>query len=185
MTGAQILGAEILGALCLFVVVEETVRHHYKEGIGKFGPREAALAEASHGAAFIVLPAVAFVRYGGNLPPWLLLAMPALMILGGFFLFNGAKFSVGWRDPKLIARASLKIGLAVPLFLATGARQFGNADPVFIALFFVAWWLLVTGLTKLVLLLRGLPRAPWDDKPPDNPHGKAEFSKPHDPGWKL
>ena len=99
----------------------------------------------------------------------------------GFRLFNGAKFSVGWRDPKLLARAALKIALAVLLVRALGARQFGEIDPLFDALLsLVGWWLLVTAITKLLLVLRGFPAAPWDKEPPDAPHGNAPFVNPND-----
>jgi hypothetical protein len=165
------------------------------------GPREAALAEASHGAAMIVLPVLVLLRYGGALPSWSPLAALALMICGGFRLFNGAKFSIGWRDPKLIARAAVKIALAVLLFRAIATRQFDSALYDFAALLFrttglqfgvigqvtavlnallslVGWWMLVTGITKLVLVLRGFPPAPWDVKKPDMVHGKETFTKP-------
>ena len=148
----------------------------------------------------IVLPVLVLLRYGGTLPSWSPLAALALMIWGGFRLFNGAKFSIGWRDPKLIARAAVKIALAVLLFRAIGARQFdaalydfavllfrtigtrlqfGAVDPVAAVLnallSLLGWWLLVTGATKLILVLRGFPPAPWDGQKPDTPHGNATF----------
>lgn len=133
----------------------------------------------------IVLPVLVLLLLGHYLPPswsaWSALAALAVMICGGFRLFNGAKFSVGWRDPKLLARAALKIALATLLFRALGARRFGDIDPPFDALLsLVGWWLLVTGLTKLLLVLRGFPAAPWDNQPPDAPHGNAPFAKPGD-----
>src|SRR5271155_5068467 len=85
---------------------------------GAMGPREAALTEASHGAAMIVLPVLVLLRFGGDLPSWSPWAALAVMICGGLWLFNGAKFSVGWRDPKLIARAAIKIGLGLLAFRA-------------------------------------------------------------------
>jgi hypothetical protein len=140
------------------------------------GPREQALAEASYGAAMIVFPVLLLMRYGAILPAWSPLAALALMIWGGFSLYNGVKFSVGWRDPKLIVRAALKIALAVWLFHAIGARQF---DPVLNApLSFVGWWLLVTGTTKLLLVLRGFPS--FTTEVPQWSHGKAPFASPDD-----
>jgi hypothetical protein len=154
---------------------------NYNGHAAKAGPRAAALAEASHGAAMIALPILALVQYGGALPPWSALAALAVMVCGGFRLFNGAKFSVGWRDPKLIARAAIKIALAVLLFRAIGARQFGNVDPVvYSALSLLGWWLLVTAATKLFLVLRGFPAAPWEGGEPPMPHGEAPFANPSD-----
>jgi len=185
MGGAGLLTLAAMLAALPFAVLADlfnlfgTVKNYS----AKWGPREAALAEASHGAAMIVLPVLVQLRLGGVLPSWSLLAVLALVIWGILKLFNGAKFSVGWRDPKLIARAAIKTALAV-LFRAIDARQFGNLDPMINALLsLVGWWLLVTGLTKLLLVLRGFPQPIWVD--PGTPHGKAGFSKPDDPGWKL
>jgi hypothetical protein len=120
------------------------------------------------------------LRFGGDLPSWSPWAALALMIWGGFSLNNGAKFSVGWRDPKLIARAAIKLGLGLLAF-----RAHGYPSVVMALLPLLGCWLCVTGVTKLMLVLRGLPAAPWDGKPPDMPHGKAGFWNPNDPGWKL
>jgi hypothetical protein len=142
----------------------------------KQGPRGAALTEASHGAALIVLPVIALLRF--DLPPWSSLAAGVLMIMGCFWLYNGAVFSVGWRDPKLIARAVIKIGLAVLVFRAIGNAPSGKLDPAGMALSLLGWWLLVTGLTKLLLLLRGTPGLYVDHNP--MPHGTSQFSNPND-----
>jgi len=142
------------------------------------GPREQALAEASCGAAMIVFPVLLLMRLGAILPAWSPLAALALMIWGSFSLYNGAKFSVGWRDPKLIARAALKIALAVWLFQKIDAPQF--IDPAFDpALSLVGWWLLVTGTTKLLLVLRGFPSF-TPTAVPKMPHGNAPFANPDD-----
>jgi hypothetical protein len=149
---------------------------------GKSNPREAALSEASRGAAMIVLPVVVLLRDGAALPsvsPWVALA---LMIVGGFWLYNGGKFSVGWRDPKLLARAAIKIALAVWLFRAIDQRQWW-IDPAVDAvgnglLSLLGWWLLVTGATKLFLVLRGLPSAVIVDI--GKPYGPADFANPSD-----
>src|SRR3954447_7247089 len=111
MENVQIIAEAVLALVLLifripqmlFKLLVTAARYH--NHLSKSGPREAALAEASHGAAMIVLPVLVLLRYGGMLPSWSPLAMLALMIWGGFRLFNGAKFSIGWRDPKLIARA--------------------------------------------------------------------------------
>ena len=121
------MGVGMLTLIGLLVVgLPFSLHEGYKEYFGKLGPREAALAEASHGAALIVLPVLVMMHLGGVLPSWSPLAMLALMIWGGFWLFNGAKFSVGWRDPKLIARACIKIGLAVLVFHATARGHSWN-----------------------------------------------------------
>jgi hypothetical protein len=139
------------------------------------GPREKALTEASHGAAMIVLPVLALLRFGGDLPSWSPLPALALMIWGGLSLFNGAKFSVGWRDPKLIARAALKIVFAL---LALRAHDYPAV--VMALLPPLGWWLLVTGITKLYLLLRGFPQPVWGGDP-GMPHGEAGFWNPNQP----
>lgn len=191
MDGAEIVAVAVLllvgiPLFKLLVVVPYGLFTKYNSHFAKLGPREAVLQEAAHGAAMIVLPGLVLFRYGAALPSWFALAALAVMICGGFRFFNGAKFSVGWRDPKLIARAALKIALAVLLFRATGARQFGNPGPVVDALLsLLGWWLLVTGMTKLILVLRGFPEAPWDGQQPDTPHGKAPFANPNDAGKGL
>jgi hypothetical protein len=165
----------------LLVVVPYGLYSKYNSHFAKLGPREAALAEASHGAAMIVLPGVALFRHSAALPSWLTLALVGVMICGGFRFFNGAKFSVGWRDPKLMARAALRIALAVWLFHALDVRQFGNIPPMFNPLLsLLGWWLVVVGTTKLVLVLRGFPAAPWDGQKPQTPHGSAPFTNPND-----
>jgi hypothetical protein len=153
---------------------------------GKSNPREAALSEASRGAAMIVLPVVALLRYGTALPsvsPWVALA---LMIVGAFFLYNGGKFSVGCRDPKLLGRAALKIIFAVALFRAIDQRQMW-IDPAVDAvgngvLSLLGWYLLVTGLTKLFLVLRGLPGPVFVN--PGGQCGEAGFWNPKQKGSK-
>jgi hypothetical protein len=153
---------------------------------GKSNPREAALSEASRGAAMIVLPVVVLLRDGAALPsvsPWVALA---LMIVGAFFLYNGGKFSVGWRDPKLLGRAALKIIFAVALFRAIDQRQMW-IDPAVDAvgngvLSLLGWYLLVTGLTKLFLVLRGLPGPVFVN--PGGQYGEAGFWNPKQKGSK-
>jgi hypothetical protein len=149
---------------------------------GKSGPREAALQKAAHGAAMIVLPVLVLLRHGGALPSWSPFVALAVMICGGFWLFNGAKFSVGWRDPELLALAAIKIALAVWLFRAIDGRQWW-IDPAVDAvgdglLSLLGWFLLVTGLTKLFLVLRGLPSGVIVN--PGMPHGAAPFANPSD-----
>jgi hypothetical protein len=148
----------------------------------KSGPREAALQEAAHGAALLVLPVLVLLRHGGALPSWSAFVALVLMVIGGFWLFNGAKFSVGWRDPKLLARAALKIALAVFLFRAIDQRQWW-IDPAVDAvgdglLSLLGWFLLVTGTTKLFLVLRGLPAGVQVN--PGMPHGAAPIANPSD-----
>jgi hypothetical protein len=87
----------------------------------------------------------------------------------------------GWRAPFFSAPAAPLWVSAVWLSRAVDARQFGNIDPLFDALLsLVGWWLLVTGATKLLLVLRGFPAAPWENEPPAAPHGNAPFVKPDD-----
>jgi hypothetical protein len=121
----------------------------------------------------IVLPVLVLLRFARDLPSWSPWAALALMIWGGLSLFNGAKFSVGWRDPKLIARACIKIGIGLLAFRAH------DYPPVVMALLpGIGWWLCVTGITKLLLVLRGLPALP--KLPPETPHGNAPFTNPND-----
>ncbi|HMD30215.1 MAG TPA: hypothetical protein VKH13_16725 [Steroidobacteraceae bacterium] len=148
----------------------------------KSGPREAALQEAAHGAALLVLPVLVLLRHGGALPSWSAFVALVLMVIGGFWLFNGAKFSVGWRDPKLLARATLKIVLAVFLFRAIDQRQWW-IDPAVDAvgdglLSLLGWFLLVTGTTKLFLVLRGLPAGVQVN--PGMSYGAAPIANPSD-----
>jgi hypothetical protein len=146
------------------------------------GPREAALQQAAHGAAMMVLTVLVLLRHGGALPSWSAFVALALMLWGGIWLYKGAKFSVGWRDPELLVRAAIKIVLAVLLFCALDQRQWW-IDPAVDAvgdglLSLLGWFLLVTGTTKLFLVLRGLPAGMPVN--PGMPHGAAPFANPSD-----
>jgi hypothetical protein len=170
----------------------------YKAHFSKLDARRAALVEASHGAAMIALAVLAYLRMGRILPVWFPLAALAVVIWGALRLFNGAKFSVGWRDPKLITGALVKTGVGVAIYqlvwnpAAWVSRDLAASIAGFLyatapygawATSAVVLWCVVTGLTKLLLVLRGFPAGPWVD--PGMPHGTAGFSGPDDPGWKL
>ena len=146
-----------------------------KDHLGKQGPREAALSEASYGAAMIALPVLAYWYWhiGAVLPPWFPYLMLALMIFGGLKFARGAKFSVGWRDPVLMVRFAVKIGLGVVAFPPAGV--FGHL--IELALQLLGWWLVITGATKLLLVLRGLPQMPLP--PPGKPYGDGDFWNPN------
>src|SRR4051794_38626960 len=93
MKDIEILGSAIIEMLLLIprllFKLLVTMTYGYRNHLSKLGPREAALAEASHGAAMIVLPVLVLLRHGDILPSWSPLAALALMICGGFRLFNG------------------------------------------------------------------------------------------------
>jgi len=152
------------------------------------GPREIALKEAAQGAAVIVLAALAFLYLGSVLPAWSPGAELATMIWGGLRFNNGKKFSVGWRDPKLIANALVMAGCGAAihgLVAMPGAWvPVGVRTAIALALYETApygeWavtavtvWLLVGGVTKLFLVLRGFPMPPFP--PPGMPHGGASW----------
>jgi hypothetical protein len=174
------VGVFILGALQVLIPLllglPGQLWSGYNSHVGNLDARSAALHEASTGAAMIVFAVLIWLRLGRFLPAWCALVALAVVIWGALRLHHGAKFSVGGRDPKLIVRAAVKIALGVLLFRAIGARQFGDLAPLVYALLsYVGWWLLVTGITKLVLVLRGFPAPPWDTQNPDMPHGDAGF----------
>jgi hypothetical protein len=162
-------------------------------------PRSVALAEGSHGAAMIALAVLALLRMGNMLPAWFPLAALAVIVWGIVKLFRGAKFSVGWRDPHLIALALIEAGIGaavywlvwqatiawVPreLLMDIAVALYTTAPYGEWALSSVAVWCVVSGLTKLVLVLRGFPALPLP--PPGMPHGGAGFSNPGDKGFKL
>jgi hypothetical protein len=165
-------------ALDLLVGIGKKYQAHFS----RLDARSAALEDASHGAALIVLAVLACLRFGFVLPAWFPLAAFAAVIWGGLRLYNGAKFSVGWRDPKLIVGASIKIGigLAVSLLVwnppplmpvealsAIAAFLYMTAPYGDWAAAAVVIWCVVTGLTKLVLLSRGLPVMPLPAPPHD------------------
>lgn len=190
MEGAGILTLALLvfgvpyALFKLLVVTPYGLFNSYKIHLSRLGPREAALQEAAHGAAMIVLPLLVLLRYGAVLPPYSALAALVVVICGGFRLYNGAKFSVGWRDPKLLGRAAIKIVLAVLLFQAIDQRQWW-IDPTVDAvgdglLSLLGWFLLVTGTTKLFLVLRGLPGPVFVN--PGGQYGKAGFWNPKQKG---
>jgi hypothetical protein len=160
------------------------------------GPREAALREAAQGATAIVLALLAVLKLGQVLPAWSPLAALAVSIWGGLRLYNGAKFSVGWRDPKLTSRALVRVGVglavywvvwhgtiaSVPLPVLEGIGAFLMAGWPYSnwAVVAVIVWCVVGGATKLFLVLRGFPAMPpWDD-PPAAPYGTSPFTNPND-----
>lgn len=183
MEGAGIITLAVLlfiglpyALIKLLVVGPYSLYASYNNHLAKLQPREAALQDAAHGAAMIILPLLALLRFASVLPPFSSVVVLVLAAVGGLRLNNGAKFSVGWRDPKLLARASFKIILAVLLFRAIDGGQLPAPPMLNPFLSLVGWFLLVTGLTKLLLVLRGQP-APMVGTP-GAPHGKADFWKP-------
>lgn len=163
------------------------------------GPREEALAEASRGAALIVLTVVAYLHIGRALPGWCFFVALAAVIWGIVWLNHGAKLAGFGRDPKLIAASLSKTGIGVAIYLLvwhppSAWLPLSRIIAAFLAQTapYGAWavsmiviWCLVTGLTKLVLVMRGFPATPWDNQNLGMPHGTADFSKPDDPGFKL
>jgi hypothetical protein len=136
----------------------------------------------------IALAVLALLRH--VLPGWFAVAAFAVIFWGALKLFNGAKFSVGWKDPKMISRALVKACAGVAIYaLAWNAPVSMSAVAATFAVVFyvtapygewvtavVALWCVVTGLTKFVLLLRGPPTMPWVD--PGNTYGGANFWHP-------
>jgi hypothetical protein len=154
-------------------------------------PRCAALKDAGHGAAMIALALLALLRVGHVLPAWSPLAALAVIVWGSLKLFNGAKFSVGWRDPKLTALALIEAGVGaavyvlvwnppaaapVELLAAIAALLAVTAPYGELAVSAVAVWCVVSGITKLLLVLRGFPATPLPN--PGKPHGDADFWHP-------
>ena len=187
-----------IGRIVLFVIggiaALEWVVHVGKKA-DEADPRSSALAIASRGAAMIALALLAWLRLGPILPAWFPWVALPVMIWGALCLFNGAKFSVGWRDPKLITRALLKAGVGaalyllvwhanirwgVPLDLLSGVAVFLYTTAPYgeWAVSAVVVWCLVTGLTRLLLVLRGYPSFPMPN--PGTPHGNAPFTNPND-----
>jgi hypothetical protein len=139
----------------------------------------------------IALAVLAYLRMGDILPAWFPLPALVVMIWGALRLFNGAKFSVGWRDPQLITGALIKTGVGVavyvlvwnpPASLPVEVRAY-IASGLYLLSPYGEWavsavvvWCVVTGLTKLFLVLRGFPKGPWPD--PGNPYGGAGFWNP-------
>jgi hypothetical protein len=191
-------GWTIAGLTALALFGPAVWKRYYEAHVIKHDVRETALTEAAHGAAMIALALLAVLRLGRMLPAWFPLVALAVAVWGIFRLVRGAKFSVGWRDPNLIAGAMAKAGVGVAIYalvwnppawvpldvravigvLLVISTPYGAG-----AMAAVAVWCAVTGLTKLVLVLRGFPAMPWID--PDMPHGAAGFSSPDDPGFKL
>jgi hypothetical protein len=158
-----------VGYVLLLVALD--VRDH----LGKQGPREAALAEASYGAAMIALPALAYWKIGATLlPSWFPFAVLLIAGFGALKFFRGAKYSVGWRDPVLMVRFAVKLALGLTAWSLIGAFT-----PIVVwAWQAVAAFLVVTGGTKLLLVLRGFPNVPL--VPPGKPpYGDGDFWNPN------
>jgi hypothetical protein len=184
--------------LVVGVLLAVSFAKKYKAHFSKLDARSAALAEASHGAAMIALAVMAVLRLGRFLPAWFPLAALAVVIWGSLRLFKGAKFSVGWRDPELITGALVKCGIGAAIYVLVWNPPASLPVQAFVsiaafldmtapygrwAVSAVVIWCVVTGLTKLVLVLRGFPEPMWID--PGKEHGTADFTKPNDPGFKL
>lgn len=179
----------ILLAIAALMACEMALRRIWKAHRGKqLDARSVALRDASRGAAMIVLAFLALLHFGRFLPAWFHLVALAVVIWGSLRLYNGAKFSAGWRDPQHIASALVKTSVGIAVYVLADAQapaEFLSATAPYgqWAVKAVVVWCVVTGMTKLLLVLRGHPAMlPVD---PGMPHGTAGFSNPDDPEFKL
>jgi hypothetical protein len=160
-----------------------------REKNARLGPGAAALANASHGAAMIVLALLAWSHLGRLLPAWFPLAALATVFWGSLRLCNGARLSKGFRDPELFAGACVKcgIGIAVYVLAWNPPSQFPLVGGITLALLAetapyggwvvatIAVWCVVTGVTKAILLSRGLPTTPLPPRGTSRNAGFAEL----------
>jgi hypothetical protein len=180
-----VIAGVILVILALWVL--DIWVHHMRE---IRNPLDRELSQASHGASLLLLTPlfthVAFLnRWTYWLPPeFTPFVWPvtfALMALGLFWLVVGAyRTRTNFRDAQLIARSLVKIAVGVGI----GWLLYQSILPpqgwpyrfyLHVALFFLMLWCGITGLTKLVLLLRGPPRMRHSADIEDMPHGDAGF----------
>ena len=147
--------------------------------IKRLPPREQNLARASHGAGMLAVAIIVLMLIGGTQgvagflnalaanpkEPKLWGSALAWVVLVGWgfgWLVIGSARSRGPRDALLISRALVKIAVGVALdvlahggYLPSGWLGVTLTKLVEFWLFPVAVWCMVTGITKLVLLLRG------------------------------
>lgn len=164
--------------------------------------RTMQLLRASHGMAGIIIAALAWLLlsnsgnpYWDAAGPWVL---SALAIWGFVVFLDGARKSRGEFDGYIAFRSFVKIALGalvlynfqesitqhIKMVSYSYSYLVAIGDPLplaielaTVALWAFGFWCIVTGLTKCLLLLRGIKRRP---KPPvrENPHGKSKFADP-------
>lgn len=136
-------------------------------------PRDAELTKASHGVAIIVFLAILFMFIGdGKIrlpnylnPGWVNIAIVVVGFWAASWVSIGYARSYGYRDMRLVARSVAKIafGVALPFilknveFLRQIMLMMHNAAGF--VMLGMSGWCIITGLVKLLLVMRG-PREP-------------------------
>jgi hypothetical protein len=132
---------------------------------------QAQITKASHGAAFIVLAPLVTIfifhdRLRHDLPdewlPWVWPITYAIMALGLWWLIIGwSRTMSNRRDMNLIVRAIVKGAAGMALFFALTHNLLLEADWPLpykayanVAIFWLSIWLVVTAITRLVLLMK-------------------------------
>jgi len=155
----------------------------------KLEPLDAALTKASHGMAMMLMAGWAIYllkekgyirRFPYEYGDLVYLTFAFLFLWGAFWLFIGAARSRQRRDHHYLGRAIAKVGLGTGLYF--GFPHYWHATELWEVLVYaisvvVAAWCVVTGLTKVALLMRPLPRLINGAGISDMPHGDAGFSR--------
>jgi hypothetical protein len=163
---------EVFGLLALLPLVGLA---DWIKFIKRLPPREQEFARASHGMALLVMPTliavglfgsqdvIGFLREAwadGGTDPWLW--VPALIlavttIFGLFWLIIGGSRCPGPFDARLFTRALAKTGVGAVAWVL-GERlppDWVAVEFLGVALMVIGLWCLITGLTKMLLLLIG------------------------------
>jgi hypothetical protein len=146
-------------------------------------PLQRELSRASQGAIMVIVSVYGFYLSRGlhvpdhNLMLALYGGLVFLALWGVTWFFVGASRSRGYfRDVQLVARAAAKVGLGIALFYIPYAWKPDDYRAWFdLVQRWAEIFCIVSGATKLVLLLRPPPRLTAPDA--QTPYGPGEFSE--------
>jgi hypothetical protein len=173
MALGELIGIIIFGPILMLM--------DYFAFIKRLDPYDAELTKASHGA-FMICACLSYLHWrgGGTLPTDLALyetiSMLCVGVLGGFWFIIGASRTRWYHfDGRHAGRAAAKIVFGGTLYHFREWRDLNDYQPwVWFAFTIVGLWCIITGITKLILVLRG-PSEPTMSGP-DDPYGGSDFT---------
>lgn len=182
----------MIGPLLLLLMLPFALFSDWMGFIARQPPPQQELARASHGAALaIMVPLLTHLAVINGLIRNADIVWPialAIAAFGVFWLVTGvARSKAFYRDSRLLARAGIKIGIAVALVLVIAnwpeirdqlPRSYYVRHYLFLAIvYFLIPWCAITGVTKFLILLRGPPE--FEEPSPGKlmPHGDADFDE--------
>ena len=172
MALGELAGLIIFGPILMLMDYFAFIKH--------LDPYSAELTKASHGS-FMVCACLSYLHWGGKMLPTDLALVETLGmlcggVLGGFWFILGASRTRWYQlDARHAARAAVKIVLGGMVIHFRDWRDLAPYQPwIWFAFTIVGFWCVITGITKLILVLRGQSEPSRDDT--DNPFGGSGFT---------